>query len=381
MGVDEKVCRRSHNYVTLFADLGGARLVYATEGRSAGVLGEFREDLEAHGGSGAQIEELCMDMSPAYLKGARESFPEAEVTYDRFHVVKLLNEAVDAVRRREQKQRPELKRTRWMWLWNPERLRPWLRGELAGLGGEGARPRVPHHGELHRRRLPCLRQAGFQASHMKQRGGTNARFGGVDNGFLVGAEGPAWGAGRAARASLGWTELSTPCRRALRSVTARGLGGRRGRKGPGCRCPDGSQFALGLPARTAVVRGATCAALASFGHGCRLWRSRPTPAGTGVRATVPAGEFMTRSCTGRNRSRRSGRRGVSVWPWSVPRWRGVQPTGLHHLVVEPKRSTHYLVLTLRAVASSWLDPLTYRPRRRMLFPWVSAPLMSKAEVK
>ena len=49
-------------------------------------------------------------------------------------------------------------------------------------------------------------------------------------------------------------------------------------------------------------------------------RSRPTPAGTGAGAAVPAGELRTRSCTGRDQSRRSGRRGVSAWPWPVPRW-------------------------------------------------------------
>ena len=88
------------------------------------MLGEFRGDLEAHGGSADSVEELCMDMSPAYIKGARESFPDAEITFDRFHVVKLLNDAVEKVRRTEQKERPELKRSRWLWLWNPERLSP-----------------------------------------------------------------------------------------------------------------------------------------------------------------------------------------------------------------------------------------------------------------
>ena len=133
VGVDEKACRRGHDYVTFFADLDRARLLYATEGRKAEVLEEFRDDLEAHGGAGEQIEELCMDMSPAYLKGARETFPAAEVTFDRFHVVKLLNEAVDAVRRWEQKDRPELKRTRWMWLWNPARLSGEQRARLYAL--------------------------------------------------------------------------------------------------------------------------------------------------------------------------------------------------------------------------------------------------------
>ncbi len=133
VGVDEKACRRGHSYVTFFADLDGRRLLYATPGRKWGVLTEFRKDLEAHGGSGDGVRELCMDMSAAYMKGARESFPDAEITFDRFHVVKLLNEAVEKVRRAEQKGRPELKRSRWLWLWNPERLTPDQRERLDEL--------------------------------------------------------------------------------------------------------------------------------------------------------------------------------------------------------------------------------------------------------
>jgi transposase len=49
-----------------------------------------------------------MDMSPAYQKGAREHLPQARTTFDRFHVVKLLNDAVDQVRRAERKEAPEL---------------------------------------------------------------------------------------------------------------------------------------------------------------------------------------------------------------------------------------------------------------------------------
>ncbi len=124
VGVDEKACRRGHSCVTFFADLDERRLLYAAEGRKSEVPGEFRDDLEARGGRAEGIGELCMDMSAAYIRGAKESFPDAEVTFDRFHVVKLLNEAVERVRRAEQKERPDLKRTRWLWLWNPERLKP-----------------------------------------------------------------------------------------------------------------------------------------------------------------------------------------------------------------------------------------------------------------
>ncbi len=121
-GVDEKSARRGHHYVTLFADLVSRRLLFATEGRDAGVFGEFRADLEAHGGDAERIGEICMDMSKAYMKGAREEFPDAGVTFDRFHVVKLLNEALEQVRRAEQKERPDLKRTRWIWLKNRRKL-------------------------------------------------------------------------------------------------------------------------------------------------------------------------------------------------------------------------------------------------------------------
>ena len=123
VGVDETSSKRGHNYVTLFVDLEEPRVLFATPGRDAETFLLFREDLVEHGGEPEQIEELCMDMSPAYLKGARETFPDAEVTLDKFHISKLLNGAVDQVRREEQKEQPELKRTRYLWLRNPQDLR------------------------------------------------------------------------------------------------------------------------------------------------------------------------------------------------------------------------------------------------------------------
>ncbi len=92
VGVDEKAARRGHDCITLFADLDPRRLLFATTGRTADAFAEFRRDLEAHGGAAEEVDEICMDMSKAYMKGARDEFPDAEATFDRFHVVKLLNE-------------------------------------------------------------------------------------------------------------------------------------------------------------------------------------------------------------------------------------------------------------------------------------------------
>lgn len=118
LGVDETSRRRGHRYVTVFADVEGSRVLFATEGKDAATIEAFRQDLEAHGGQASQIEEACLDMSAAFKKGLRAEFPGAELTFDQFHVVQLLNKAVDEVRRQEQRTRPELKGSRWVWLKN-----------------------------------------------------------------------------------------------------------------------------------------------------------------------------------------------------------------------------------------------------------------------
>ncbi len=61
-------------------------------------------------------------MSPAFISGIENSFPNASITFDKFHVTKLMNEAVDKVRREEQSQNALLKKTRYCWLKNPENL-------------------------------------------------------------------------------------------------------------------------------------------------------------------------------------------------------------------------------------------------------------------
>lgn len=66
---------------------------------------------------------MCCDMSPAFIKGVREQFPDAKLTFDKFHIMKIINEAVDEVRRQEQKDRPELAKSRYIWLKNRDNLK------------------------------------------------------------------------------------------------------------------------------------------------------------------------------------------------------------------------------------------------------------------
>jgi transposase len=116
IGLDETAARRGHDYISLFHDLDAGRLLFACEGRKAEVVATFADDLEDHGGCAENIEALCIDMSTSYRAGVDAHLPWAEVTFDEFHVIQLVNTAVDEVRRQEAKSTPSLKRSRYLWL-------------------------------------------------------------------------------------------------------------------------------------------------------------------------------------------------------------------------------------------------------------------------
>jgi transposase len=124
-GIDDTSFRRGQSYVSVFADLAEnqRRVVFVTEGRDHETVEQFAGFLEDHGGDREAIEEVCQDMSQAYLNGVKENLPNAEITFDRFHVKQKLSEAIDEVRRAESKQHRELlKNTRYLWLKRPENL-------------------------------------------------------------------------------------------------------------------------------------------------------------------------------------------------------------------------------------------------------------------
>jgi transposase len=133
VGVDETSGRRGHRYISVFVDMEKARAIFVTKGKDAEVVEHFKDDLEAHKGQAEHVQEVCCDMSPAYIAGFGESFPAAHLTFDKFHVSKVLSDAVDQVRREEQRERPELKRTRYLWLTNPDKLKQSQQAALESL--------------------------------------------------------------------------------------------------------------------------------------------------------------------------------------------------------------------------------------------------------
>jgi transposase len=104
VGVDETSLRRGQDYITVVHDLDAKRLLFATQGRSHQTVLDFAADLKAHGGDPIEVRHVCMDMSAAYAKGVALALPQAQISYDRFHVIAMAHEAMDQVRRAEMAQ-------------------------------------------------------------------------------------------------------------------------------------------------------------------------------------------------------------------------------------------------------------------------------------
>jgi transposase len=109
------------------------------EGKDASNISSFKKDLEDHNGCIKNIEMFCSDISPAFISRITEQCPESSLTLDKFQV-KMVNEAVDLVRREEQHHNAELKNTRCMWLINPNNLPLAEKEKLGSLRDTGSVP-------------------------------------------------------------------------------------------------------------------------------------------------------------------------------------------------------------------------------------------------
>jgi len=125
--VDEKAVGRGHDYVTVVTGVIGGKphVLYLGDGRDEAALNGFWAWLGPQGC--ARIKAVSMDMSQSYQNSACRYCPDAELIFDPFHMMKMLNKAVDEVRQQEAvmgtgADRTALKQTRQMWLWGEENL-------------------------------------------------------------------------------------------------------------------------------------------------------------------------------------------------------------------------------------------------------------------
>ena len=122
IGMDETSVAKGHDYISLFVDMIRRKTLHIAEGKGSDTVKDFAVFLTEHGGKPEQITDVSCDMSPAFIKGVTENLPNAQITFDKFHILKIINEAVDEVRREEAKTNPLLKKTRYIFLKNEKNL-------------------------------------------------------------------------------------------------------------------------------------------------------------------------------------------------------------------------------------------------------------------
>lgn len=133
LAIDETSRAKGHDYVSLFADAQRRRVLFVAEGNDAATVEAFAANLRAHHGKPSAIESVSIDMWPAFVRGVTDQLPNAQITFDKFHVIAHASTAIDAMRRAEHKLDPSLKGLRWTLLKDRAKLRAAQRAELDAL--------------------------------------------------------------------------------------------------------------------------------------------------------------------------------------------------------------------------------------------------------
>lgn len=125
LGIDEKSFRRGQDYVSVMTDPKQSRVLEVVPGRTEEAANELWNCLSD--AQKQQIKAVSIDMWQAFENSVKSNAPQAEVVYDKFHIAKYLNEAVDKVRRAENKELKQegderLMRSKYLWLTTPANL-------------------------------------------------------------------------------------------------------------------------------------------------------------------------------------------------------------------------------------------------------------------
>jgi transposase len=136
VGLDEKSFGKGQDYITVLTDLDGSRVLDVTEERTETAAKAVLQTLTKEQRDGVQA--VAADMLPAYAKAVAQELPNAELVHDKFHVAKYLGEAVDQVRRAENKalqaqDDDRLTGTRQLWLFNKSNLSHRQRRRFAAI--------------------------------------------------------------------------------------------------------------------------------------------------------------------------------------------------------------------------------------------------------
>lgn len=125
IGIDEFAVRKGHVYKTIVVDLDTGRILHVGDGKGSDALDGFWKRAKR---CGVDIKVVTIDMSAAFFASVVENAPNARIVFDHFHVVKLMNESVDKVRRdayrneKDKAVKKSIKGTKWLLMANRQDL-------------------------------------------------------------------------------------------------------------------------------------------------------------------------------------------------------------------------------------------------------------------
>jgi transposase len=136
VGIDEKSFGQGHDYVSVMTDIDQSRVLEVVPDRTREAVDNLWKTLPDT--QREQVKAVAMDMWKPFMVSTQAACPAASIVHDKFHVSKYLGEAVDAVRRQENRQLilegdDRLKGTRQLWLFGREKLAEEDRSYLYGL--------------------------------------------------------------------------------------------------------------------------------------------------------------------------------------------------------------------------------------------------------
>lgn len=124
LGIDEKQFRSGHQYISSLIDIEGSRVLEVVEERTE-IACKMLIEQGLTKSQQSQVTAVALDMWKAYANAVTELLPQADIVHDRFHISQHLNEAVDKVRRQENKVLmaqgdKRLTGTRYKWVTNAD---------------------------------------------------------------------------------------------------------------------------------------------------------------------------------------------------------------------------------------------------------------------
>jgi len=134
IGIDEVYVGKS-NFLTIVRDMKSGSVLFVGEGKGGDALSGFVTKLKH---SKCNIIAVAVDLAPSYSSWVKKNLPNADIVYDHFHLIKLMNEKINVIRRKtmnslDEELKKELKGTRWILVRNIECLNKKEKGILDNL--------------------------------------------------------------------------------------------------------------------------------------------------------------------------------------------------------------------------------------------------------